>query len=430
MSLKGVQVNTKYFSFDRNENSPTIPEPFERKNRNGWIDWGKDNLYPMYLIKLTQRSAIHNAIICLKASMIGKNGFKNAEWSPETISFINNANNADDNLEEIYSKVAIDYTIFKGYALELIWNKEKTKIATVNHIPFESIRIAASDEGKPLKQYYISGDWNNTKKHEPILCGAFDTNNRQSGSQILYVTDYTPGGSVYPVPEYVAGITLCELNAEINTFHLATVKNQFAPSQHINIPYKPNSDEELEDLVTRLKEQYQGTKNAGNVIITFSENGEKTEINSLTQNDSDKRFKELTTWMRDGIFSAHQITDQSLLGIETAGRLGGRNNLLEALSVFQAQYVSVKQKFLEDKLNTIGRINGLRDKLQLEKYSINLAPDLPLSDLIALLTSALTDKQKVGALMYKGFSMNKALELVESGDNSTTIVEPKNNNPI
>lgn len=424
MNIKNVEVNNRVFSFSTFE-TPTIPAATEKKNRQGWIDWGKDNLYPIYLIELTHRSAIHNAIINLKASMIGRNGFINADWSPETVQFINNANNAKDDLEEILAKVAIDLTIFGGYALELIWNRDKSKIATISHIPLENIRIAAPDEHYPdAEEYYISNDWNDTRKNEPVKYAGFSTVNRKAGSQILYVKEYRAGGSYYPEPEYKAGITLCELNAEINDFHLSTVKNQFAPSQHVNIPYQPQSDEERDNIVRRMREEYQGAKNAGNIVISFSEGPEnKVTIDTIQMNDSDKRFKELTTWMREGIFSGHQLTDQSLLAIETAGALGKRTELIDSLIIFQAQYVSIKQRFIEKQLSTLTRLNGLIDKLKIEKYSDNITPDIAIPDLMAILSSTIADDQKVAVLMVKGFNRSKALELVNSGASAA----PKNN---
>lgn len=424
-TVQSVAVNNKVISFSAIEQEP-IPLAVERKNRNGWIDWGKDNLYPNYLISLTHRSAIHNAIINLKASMIGRNGFVNADWSPEMVQFINNANNAKDDLEEIIAKVAIDLTIFGGYALELIWNREKTRIATIAHIPLENIRIAVPDEQYPdTEEYYVSNDWSDTRKNVPIKYAGFSTVNRKAGSQILYVKEYRAGGSYYPEPEYKAGISLCELNAEINDFHLSTVQNQFAPSQHINVPVVPQSDEERDNIVKRLKEEYRGAKKAGNVIISFSTNqDDKPSIQTITMNDTDKRFKELTQWMREGIFNAHQVTDQSLLAIETPGALGKRTELIDSLVIFQAQYVSIKQRFIEKQLAMLTRVNGLIEKLKIERYADNIVPDIPVADLMSILTATISDAQKVAILITKGFNRTKALELVNSGTDA-----PQQNNP-
>lgn len=416
-----MNKSIKAISFSSYETPNIIPESSESKSRSGWINWGKDNLYPNYLISLTHRSAIHNAIINLKANMISKNGFVNSDFAPDTINFINNAYNAKDDLEEILAKVAIDLTIFGGYALELIWDKERKRITTISHIPMENVRIAAPDNDYPdAEEYYISNDWRDVRRNTPIKYAGFSTSNRKVGSQILYVKEYRAGNSYYPEPEYKAGISLCELNAEINDFHLSTVQNQFSPSQHINIIGKPQSDEEADTVVRRLKEEYQGAKKAGNVIISFSETADqKSTIETIQMNDSDKRFKELTQWMREGIFSSHQITDQSLLGVETAGALGKRTELLDSLVIFQAQYVAIKQRFIEKQLAILTRVNGIVDKLKIEKYDDNITPDIPVGDLMAILTSTLSDVQKVNILMIKGLTRTKALELVNTENNTT-----------
>lgn len=400
-----------------------IPKCTEGINRTGgWYNWGANNLYPNYLISLTNRSALHNAICNLKASMIGRNGFISADWSPEAIEFLNNKYN-DCDLAEILEKISLDQVIFGGYCLNIIWNNERTKIAEIHYISIESVRVAV-EEKNGVKQYFVCDDWKNYKKqgNEPVLYPGFSSKNNSKASQILMVKENRASNTVYPEPEYLPGIDLMELNALINEYHLSTVKNSFSPSMHINFCETP-PDEQLEDIVRGMKKQYEGAKKAGNVVFTFCEDpAKKTTFEVIATNDSDTKFSTLIKWVFDSIFSAHNITDQSLFGIDGPGKLNDRKNLLEALIVFQNIYVKAKQRMLEKTFNKLGRLNGLREKIQIEKFDVDIQPDLPMNDLLVLLESALPPRQQVIVLQMKGFSRTQALNLVNSGTPAATPV--------
>jgi len=414
-----IKKNNKLVTFSVNgvDYKETLPQ--EKKDSKGWITWGKDNLYPDYLISLTNRSALHAAILNLKATMIGENGFIDADWEPNTVQFLNNIKSKDD-LETILGKIAVDLTIFNGFALQITWSKAKT-ILSIGHVPLQCIRIASpSDENPDYEGYYVRSDWSRNSKEEAVLLDAFDSN-KPTGTQILYFKKYTAGNTFYPVPEYTAGISLMELNYHVNEYHLNTVLNQFSPSMHINFVRPGATDEERVEIAERVKEEYTGAKNAGKDIITIVESlDEKPSIEAIALNDSDTRFTAITKWMLDSIFSAHNISDQSLFGIEGPKELNNRTAVLESLSLFQANYISSKQALIEKQINRLGKIYGITEVLKIQRSSIHLEPNMPVGDLLAILQSTLSAAQKVSILINAGFTRNKALELVNSGNENNT----------
>lgn len=413
-------MNNNYMSFSNYDFSlDAIPQYIEKGSKRGWINWGKNNLYPTYLISLCNRSPLHSAIVDLKASMIGKNGWNNLNYNSDTIIFLRNAANEDD-LNQILGRISTDLVIFGGFCLNIRWNKERTKIAEINYISPDSVRIAEPTETDEPESYLISEDWKNPNKYTPVRYPGFSTVNREEASQILYYKEHRSSNNWYPVPEYLAGVNLIETNYKINEFHLHNINNEFSPSMHINFNYMPQSDEEREQLVKRLKAEYEGVKKSGNVIISFTETPDKKPtIEPITLNDSDNRFIELKKDVMDGIISAHRLNDKKLLGLEISGELGGHTNeLLESLSVFQAQYVCVKQKQIEGVFNMLARINGISNLLTIERYAVNLQPNLPIGDLLQLLTAQITDLQKISILESKGYSRTEASNLVQNKNNA------------
>lgn len=410
-----------------------IPQYVERGNAGGWIDWGIKNLYPNYLIGLTNRSPLHNAIINMKASMIGRNGFNKVNYSVETLNFLNNYYTSKDNLEQILSKCALDYAIFNGFALIIRWTKDRTRIAEILHISPESIRIAKPNEDDgydETEKFYVCEDWTKPKKFPPVLYSGFDIANKKDATQILYVREHRSSNNWYPVPDYLAGVSLIELNYHINEYWLHNIKNSFAPSVHINFPYLPESDEERDNVVKRMKMEYQGAKKAGNQIISFcSDANNRPTIDPINNNDNDQSYLDMSKAMMDGIISAHQLTDKKLLGLEVAGELGGsKNEMLESLSIFQAQYIAPKQRFIENIFNKLAQINGCPDKLIIEKYDSNLVPDMDVNDIISILTATISDKQKVEIFVMKGYSRNEAEKIVSVGTKINDAVSNTSSN--
>lgn len=432
VSLTPPKTMDAYLNFSNFSPANIIPVYVEKINKNGWIDWGRNNLYPTYLINLTNRSPLHNAIVHMKASMLGRNGFINVNWNRETIKFIKNLANKDD-LEQILAKIALDYVIFGGFCLNIRWSKNRSRIAEINYVSPDSVRIAApSDEDDPndVQAYYVCEDWKNWRKFPPVKFPGYSTINKKEASQILYVTEHRSSNNWYPVPEYLPGINMIETDYMINEFHKHTLDNQFSPSFHIHFPFEPQSIEQRNQVAGRMFNDFKGVKKAGNIIMSFGEAGKTAPvITPIQMNDNNDRLLSLKTTILDGIVSAHQLTSKKLVSIDNGGGVevgNSENELIKALSTFQAQYIAPKQQDIQKELNKLARQNGVPDKLIIQTYDTNLTPDIPMTEMLALLGNALISaRQKVEILITKGYSRDEALLLV----NKDVEVKPQTDIP-
>lgn len=411
---------TQKFAFIEREERKASPEYIESNNRNGWIDWGIDNQYPDYLLSLLNKSPIHNSIVNMKASMISGNGFVDASWDDQMILFIKNIWSSDD-LEEITSKIGWDLTIFGGYYLKITWNELRTRIAAIEHIPVRNVRIAKKEyrDIYGTDSYWVCDGWSDRNK-KPTLYPGYSTKDRSKAVQILMVKEPRPQNNYYPIPDYFAGINVIETDFQINEFHLSNIKDGFAPNMHINFCYNPATDDELEDAVERLNAQYKGVAK-NKTVITFEEDpARKPTFDPIETSSADTKYIELSKHQIDAIVYTHQLSSKKLIAIEVSGD-AHKNELLEALSVFQAIYIAPKQNFIEKELARLTRVNGLSDKIKLKTFDTNLTPDLSVSDVMAILESdKLTDKQKIQMFVDKGYARTRAELLVTKGGEVTT----------
>ena len=429
-----TNINEKKYFDSFNFASVDIPMPSETiSNGRGWISFGDDNLYPQFLISLSNRSSLHSSILKQKAMLIGGSGFNKTGLSQEALLFIKNVYNQDD-LDQILFKISMDMELYGGFYLNIIWSKDRNRIAEINYIDPSKIRIAVSDKPEKYPQqenYWYCDDWSYSYKHKPVLYSGFSTSNKKELSQILYVKEYRPGTEFYARPEYEAGIRWIELEWEISNFHLNNVKNGFHPSMLINFPIGQPSSEESFEIVRRLKNQYSGSEMAGNIMVTFSDTKDSAAtFEPINLNTSDERFIMLNEQVREGILKAHRVTNPGLFGIETPGKLGNRNELLESLEIFTQQYVIPKQRIIEKTFNWLRKINGINDELNLNVYKPQFSKiNTNMVDILAILESPITPQQKYYLLLQNEYEEQIAEKLTgynQNTENQTQELEEIN----
>ena len=358
-------------SVECNSIGKDIPQYKESVNvRGNFINIGDDNMMPNYYISLLDRSPKHNAIIHQKASMIGGNGIIKNSLSNEALNFISNPYNEND-LEEIVARISIDLEVYGAFLLNIVWNKTRDKIAEINYMNPQTMRMATPDAEYPnVEKYWISKDWSNINKKQntPVLYDGFSLTDRSNASQMLYVKTYQPGKYFYGVPEYISGARWIEMEYEISSFHLSNIKNGFAPSMFINFPTGVPTDEEMAINDKKLMRQLAGPKGGGKAFITYSETPELApKIEPIDSNQNDTKYIDLNDIITEGILGAHRVNDPALFGLnnQDGAIFAGQTQILNSLEMFRSQYVIPKQRFIEKALNRLARVNGITDKIQL-----------------------------------------------------------------
>ena len=319
---------------------------FKENKAKGYVTFGADNLYPEFLIELFNKSPKHNAIVSSKASYISGVGTK--VFGQNTVDIAKaeakiKAINAYETLDEVKGKIAYDLELFNGYCLEVIWNKSKTAIAEIYHIPFKNVRKGLEGE------FVYCEDWTD-RKAEQVHYQPFNTTTRESKS-LYYCQFYRPGQGEYPLPDYIGALKYIEVDTEISNYYLNSIKNGFTAQTHIQLFKGIPTPEEARATARRFKENYQGTDNAGGLIIQYNDPQEKESvISNLQPSDFDKQFDLLNKTVQQEIFVAHKVNSPMLFGVRVEGQLGGRSEMIEAYEMFQQSYIEPRQQKIDDTL--------------------------------------------------------------------------------
>jgi len=363
---KDTGFNVKIINFAKGQVFPTFKE-----NRNGlWINYGDNNLYPQYLLDVyNNMSNKHKAIINRKVEMTTGRGIVEPV-TEELKKFLKNSYGNYD-LDEISEKIDYDLEIAGGFAIQVRWNLDGTRIAALDYIPYQKCRISPCE-----KKVIISKDWSNIRKHEnkPVEYHRFSPKEaKKFPTQIFYYLSGGPGNDeYYPIPYYSSTLTWIELDGEIGNFHLSSVRNGFMPGFILNFATGIPTMEEMDAAYKEFERKYTGSENAGKFILTFSEGvDQKPELTAIQLNDSDERFIMLHAEMKEEIFVGHGVVSPMLFGIRTEGQLGGRDEMLEALAIFQSTYIDGKQKLIEKQLDKLSYYAGVSEGIKFNKYQIN-----------------------------------------------------------
>ena len=351
----------------------SIPVFAEVIQRVPWIFYGVDNLLPQYFIGLYDNCAIHKAVVTSKVNQIMGDGIVSLNNPMATINLVN----PRETITEVMKKVSLDFMLFGGFALNVIWSKDRKSIAEIYHLDFSRIRSGKLNEDDEIDCYYYSPDWRNVRKFPPTEYPAFNQEHKEA-SQIYYFKNYLPSATYYPVPDWSAGQRAIEVDIETKNFHLNNLRKGMVPSLWVNYNNGIPSEIEQRELVRAMESQYGGTDNAGQAIISFNESKEQSpEIVQIPRNESDNYYQSLNDDITRNILSSHRVSSAELFGIATAGKLGGGDEITQHSEYFRKMVIQPYQKELLPVFNKLVSLKfGVPTTFEIKPLSLFLTGDI------------------------------------------------------
>jgi len=352
------------------------PKVTEQRNHD-WVSYGDGdyaNNYPKYLIDLYNNSATHAAVVNATAAMIAGEDLiaesdENLQQYVELQKFLGGIN-GKETAHDIFTKVAFDLKLQGAFALNIIYSKDRTRIAEVHHVPVEQLRVGSPDENGVVRDYYLSADWSQYRKKEyaPKRVAAFNANDRREGSQIFYTGLYSPAMELYHTPDYVASTNWIQVDNLTSDFHLNNIANGFSGSYFISFANGIPTQEERQQIEKQITKKFTGANNAGKFVLTFSDDAtSRPEIVPIQVSNADKQYTVLNELCIQNIMIGHRVTSPMLLGVKTEGQLGGRNELTQAYELYMNTVIKPYQNVILrafKRLLTINRVTlpfGVKD---------------------------------------------------------------------
>ena len=334
------------------------PKIVESK-RDNWVEFGEDNNFFQFLIDRYNGSTTNNAVINNICKLIYGRGLdatdsnkKPNEYAQMIMLF----------RKDILKKGISDLKLLGQYAYQLIYNKQKTEIVRVEHIPVQLLRAEKCNSKGEIEAYYYSDNWEDTKKFVPKRIPAFGFGDKTL--EILYVGNYTVGQKYYSNVDYVGCIPYAKLEEEIADYLINDVQNGFSPTSIVNfnngIP-----DEEKRELISRqVTKTLTGSKGKKVVVSFNNDETKKTTVDSVPLNEAPKHYEYLSEESKSKILLGHGVVSGLQFGIPSAsGFSSNADELKNAITLFDNMVI----RYFQDTF-----LDGIDKVLAFNKISLNL----------------------------------------------------------
>jgi hypothetical protein len=400
MNINDFNKNNK-INFSTIDMAPCNQPNIVEKTNQDWVGYGNKNDYPEYLIDLYQNSSINSALIKGISAQIYGEGIDATDREENLEQWLQLQMLFEKSQKDFLKNACFDLKLHGYCFLNVIWNRTRTKIVEIKHIPAQTIRSGKADMSGIVNEYYYSADWSDCRKsqYKPRGIKAFNLDDRTEASQLLMIKDYSPRVFYYSSPDYVGSTNWIQMDVQIADFHLNNIANGLFPSMSIAFNNGIPTDEARQEIERKLQGKFSGNQNAGRLMITFNDGAENAPvIEPINTNGADGLYQYLSTECKHKILSGHRITSPLLLGIRDSGGGFGNNadELRDSFDLLQGIVIQPFQDTMLNGLKEILNVNGIN----LDIYFKTLKPAAFLDEEIVEVTSK-DEAEKEGVTFKK-----------------------------
>ena len=200
-------------------------------------------------------------------------------------------------------------------------------------------------------------DWNSLSDEE----------RQRHVSSILFVKNVHT--QVYPAPLYAASVRACEIERQIDEFHLSDINNHFVSSAIINFNNGDPGQEMKNQILQELNEKFTGASNGGRLMAAWNPNKDSAvDIKEFKVEDFGERYKALSQHSRTQIFTAFRAIPL-LFGLTSEANTGFSTEEFEqSFKLYNRTQIQPVQRMICDAYD---KIYGQRGVLTIRPFSLS-----------------------------------------------------------
>ena len=342
--------------------------PTEKVTNRDFVEWGKGNNYPGYLLDL------YNNVTTLRSIINGNIDFVTGDdvtILPLGDRFAEGImNTRGDLITDIVRDLAKDYNLYGGFALQII-RDHNGDVAEIYYIDMRFIR-----SNKENDVFYYNEHWEKGGRKDVIIYPKFlrnldwasltDEERDRHASSILFVKNVHT--QVYPAPMYAASVLSCEIEKAISQYHWNSLNNNFCPDIIINFNNGDPGDEIKEEIVSDLEEKFSGYQNGKRFMVSFNKDRmSAVTIDAIKTDDFSERYKALEESSRRQIFAAFRA-QPLLFGLNSDVSTGFSTDEFEqSFKLYNRTQIRPAQRLIADAFD---RIYGSKGVLTIKPFSL------------------------------------------------------------
>ena len=410
----------------------------------GILNYDMDNAYPQRMLELVAGSPTAKDCWNKRTKFIAGNGFEQPDLGKKVI----NVNGLT--LAKLLKAIATDKSLFTGFGIHIKYNAN-FKIASVNYIKFEDIRMGDTDCPDTTGKFAIYSDWGrktwkNIMRNKITFLDAYDPNPEVIKQQVIDASGWgnykgqllycNPEINDYPLIEADSVWEDFETEAGIKIFNNREVSTGFLPSTMLFMQSRreeadntrPDSDEQhYYNTPSQLEQDlgaFQGTKSSQKIIvIEYEDENSKPEFQPYSIQNNDKLFESTEKSVEARIIKGFSIPKELINSEKTSGLSNGSEKK-EAIKEFndstEADRLELSETFADifsqfyTNINPSGNWNIIPISTNVADDNAGIAAGASINQLIL---SDIPAENKIAVLIYAyGFKQAEAEAMVASGE--------------
>lgn len=394
----------------------------------GILNYDMDNAYPQRMLELVGNSPTAKDCWNKRSKFIAGNGFEDAGLGKQAV------NSKGLTIAKLLKAIASDKALFRGFGIHVNYNAN-FKVASVNYVKFEDIRMGDTDYPETADKYAIYFDWGrktwkNIMRSKITFLDKYNPDPKVIRKQVSAAGGwehykgqlfyFNPEVDDYPLIEADSVWEDFETEAGIKVFNNREVTTGFLPSTMLFMQSRreeaDNSGPDMGDggtgnMPSQLEKDlgaFQGAKSAQKIIvIEYEDESSKPEFKPYAIQNNDKLFETTERSVEARIIKGFSIP-RELINPEKSSGLSNGGEKKQAIREFNdntaPERLEISEAFAEifDRFYTDINPSGNWDIIPVPAdvaddnagmvagNSINqlLLSDLPESSKIAVLTYA------------------------------------------
>jgi HK97 family phage portal protein len=283
---------------------------------------------PRNLALLYRSSAEHNRAIHVKAESAFGGGLQGG--GAARIEAL-----CDTGAAELFTSLDLDLETYGNAFLQVIRSRDGERILGLRRLP--AITMCRYRNGFLQRVPKLNGE---TKK---ITFTA---------QEIVQLKELCPEGRRYALPTWIGAEGMLELAYAATRYNASFFKNNAIPEYAITFKGTTPSAQMKRDIQNFFRNEFQGLDNAHRTLILHHPEEGEIKIDKLTADMKDGDFLKLIDAARDRIPVAHGVPPR-MLGIMTAGQLGGGGEVSGQLFTFEHLTLKPKRRRMLDQLRPL-----------------------------------------------------------------------------
>ena len=409
----------------------------------GILNYDLDNAYPQRMLELVAASPTAKDCWNKRAKFIAGNGFEQPGIGKQLV------NAKGLTLSKLLKAVAMDKALFTGFGIQVNYNAN-FKIASLNYVRFEDIRMGDTDCPDTAGKFAIYSDWGrktwkNIMRSKIAFLDKYNPDSEVIKSQVIAAGGwdnykgqlyyFNPEVDDYPLIEADSVWEDFETEAGIKIFNNREVTTGFLPSTMLFMQSRreeadnsgPDGEEiPYSNLPSQLEKDlgsFQGAKSAQKIIvIEYDDENAKPEFKPYAIQNNDKLFEVTEKSVEARIIKGFSIPKE-LINAEGTSGLSNGSEKKEAIREFNDNTAPERQELSETFAELFSRfatdINP-EGNWNIVPVPANVADDITGikagANINQLLLAAIPPENKIATLVYAyGFKQAEAEAMVGVG---------------